>query len=308
MKRVVSVIVPTYGRQRQVDAAIGSVARQSNLLDIGLEVIVVDDASPTPIDVSGRPSTKVIRHDSNRGAAAARNTGVAAATGDVITFLDSDDIWLPDKLAVQMALFERLSQAHNPDLLVVGTGFYDPDRSSGNLRARMPMDATDPALFASGCWFAPGSSVLMSRKAFEIVGPQDENMRRLEDLDWFIRFGEAGGKYFCTGTHDVVIRPSGEAPFDSVMVAVDQLTTKYGPKGSTPLEPRSWNRLAAYLSLEKAVAHVGNRDLTSGTLEIIKTLLRKPRLRPSVERFWVESNVVPANVEQTYKMMLDSAD
>ena len=123
MKRVVSVIVPTYGRQRQVDAAIGSVARQSNLLDIGLEVIVVDDASPTPIDVSGRPSTKVIRHDSNRGAAAARNTGVAAATGDVITFLDSDDIWLPDKLAVQMALFERLSQAHNPDLLVVGTGF-----------------------------------------------------------------------------------------------------------------------------------------------------------------------------------------
>ena len=148
----------------------------------------------------------------------------------------------------------------------------------------------------------------MSRKAFEIVGPQDENMRRLEDLDWFIRFGEAGGKYFCTGTHDVVIRPSGEAPFDSVMVAVDQLTTKYGPKGSTPLEPRSWNRLAAYLSLEKAVAHVGNRDLTSGTLEIIKTLLRKPRLRPSVERFWVESNVVPANVEQTYKMMLDSAD
>jgi len=308
MFRSISVVIPTFMRQRSLNVAAPSALNQIAVGTAELDVIIVDDASPVPIELNHFPSAQLIRHGKNKGAAAARNTGVAAANGDLIAFLDSDDAWLPNKLANQLALFEELSQTHDPDLLVVGSGFYDPDRKTGSLRARKPMNASERDFFASGCWFAPGSSVLMSRKAFEIVGPQDESLRRLEDLDWFIRFGQAGGKFFCTDSHDVVIRPSGNAPFDAVMTAVDQFISKYGPSGSTPLPPRAWNRLAAYLSLEKAVAHLGNRQLVSGSVELIKTILRKPRLQPAVERFWSESSDVPREVNQIFAKMLETKE
>ncbi len=148
----------------------------------------------------------------------------------------------------------------------------------------------------------------MSRRAFEIVGPQDESLRRLEDLDWLVRFGQAGGKFFSTDTHDVVIRPSGNAPFDAVMTAVEQLTGKYSPSGSTPLPPRAWNRLAAYLSLEKAVAHLGKRQLVPSSVELAKTIFRKPRIQPALERFWVESSKVPEEVELVFAKMLETQE
>ncbi len=308
MQRIVTIIVPTFGRQRQVSEAVASVMRQSAVPGYNVQIVVVDDASSEPIDLKDHPSIEIKRHDYNRGAAAARNTGVQAAKGELIAFLDSDDVWLPNKLANQIALFENLSQTHNPELLVVGSGFYDPNRKTGSLRARMPMNASDAHLFASGCWIAPGSSVLLSRKVFELVGPQDESLRRLEDLDWLIRFGQAGGKFFSTATHDVVIRPSGNAPFDAVMTAVEQLTEKYGPAGAAPLPPRTWKRLAAYLSLEKAVAHLGNRQLAPGALELVKTTLLKPRLQPAVERFWVESSDIPEEVEVVFAKMLEMQD
>jgi len=308
MKYNVSVIIPTCGREFQVSTAIGSVLSQSDLPNHHLQLILVDDASPIPIELNEYPSVQVIRHERNKGAAAARNTGVAAAQSDLVAFLDSDDVWLPNKLANQLALFEKLSQMHDPNLLVIGCGFYDPDRRTGALRSRLPMDASDPHLFASGCWFAPGSAVLMSRKAFDVVGIQDENMKRLEDLDWFIRFGQAGGKFFCTRSHDAVIRPSGRAPFDAVMMAVQQLASTYGPSGNTPLPPRSWNRLAAYLSLEKAVAHFGNHQLPASAIELAKTIVRKPRFQPAVEQFWRESADVPLEVQKAFAEMVDILD
>ncbi len=306
MMFTVSTIIPCYERAGKLEAAVASVLAQKQVHP--LEVLVVDDASPTPIRVRETTSVLTLRLEKNKGAAAARNTGVAKASGDLIAFLDSDDVWLPNKLANQLSLFEKLSRVYDPDLLVVGSGFYDPNRKNGQLRSRLPIDATDAALFASGCWFAPGSTVLMSRTAFEIVGPQDETMRRLEDLDWFIRFGQAGGKYFCTDTHDVVIRPSGNAPFDAVMKAVEQLTSKYGPTGFSPLPPRAWNRLAAYLSLEKAVAYVGNRQLVPGTLELMKSVIRKPRVQAAIERFWLESAEIPHEVQQIFAQMLETQE
>ncbi len=96
---------------------------------------MVNAASAVPVEFADHPNVQLIRREENGGAAAARNTGVAAVDGDLIASLDSDDAWLPNKLANQIALFERLSQTHNPDLLVVGSGFYDPNRTTGSLRA-----------------------------------------------------------------------------------------------------------------------------------------------------------------------------
>jgi len=303
MRPIVSVVIPAFQRQRQLDRAIASVLAQSGIRGSAIEIIVVDDCSPSPLAIVTNSSAQLIRQYQNGGAAAARNKGVAMATGDLIAFLDSDDVWLPNKLANQLASFAELSKTHDPDLLAIGTGFYDPDRKTGVLRSRIPRASSTVELFSSGCWFGPGSTLLMSRKAFDAIGPQDAAMRRLEDLDWFIRFGQAGGKFFSTQTRDVVIRPSGTAPFDAVMTAAQQLADKYGPSGTTPLPARAWNRLAAYLSLEKAVAHHGKGQFFRSSAELLKTFIRKPRFQPALETFWDESADIPDVVRQTFAQM-----
>jgi glycosyltransferase involved in cell wall biosynthesis len=93
-----------------------------------LEIIVVDDCSterPESADFGDDPRVRLIRHEVNRGVGAARNTGVQAARGEVVAFLDSDDYWLLEKLASQMALFEQ--QADKNRVMVYSIYYYEKD-------------------------------------------------------------------------------------------------------------------------------------------------------------------------------------
>lgn len=103
----VSVIIPTYNRARYLHRAIQSVLDQ-RFPD--LEIIVVDDASTDDtaqvIEGFRDPRIRYFRHNTNRREAASRNTGVQNAVGDYIAFLDDDDVWLPDKLAIQVNLLD----------------------------------------------------------------------------------------------------------------------------------------------------------------------------------------------------------
>jgi glycosyltransferase involved in cell wall biosynthesis len=114
----VSIVLPTFNRTRSLGAAMNSVLSQSYE---DFELIVVDDASTE--DVAGLvdgfrdPRVRYVRRETNGGAAAARNTGLAHAKGKLIAFQDSDDLWLPGKLMKQVALFSVL-----PDHVRVVTG------------------------------------------------------------------------------------------------------------------------------------------------------------------------------------------
>jgi|GEM_PF-1037693 len=303
---IVSVVVPVYGRSKQLDQAVQSLLNQTGLPENAIEIIVVDDGSPTPPTFAPGLPVNVVRRHQNGGAAAARNEGIKAASGQLIAFLDSDDVWLPGKLAAQLALFEDLSKDYDPNLLAVGCAFFDPDRKTGKLRARFPLETAELHLFASGCWFGPGSTILLSRSAFERVGQQDENLRRLEDLDWFIRFGQAGGKFVSTKTADVLIRPSGGAKLGAVLQSVRYLTDKYGPTGSSALPQNAWNRLAAYLALEKAVAYFGDNKKVAGVREVLVSFFRKPRVQPALEKFWEHNTDVPPEVKTAYHRMINA--
>ena len=94
----VSVIIPAFNRAELVRRAVDSVLAQRTTPD---EIIVVDECSTdaTP-EVAGSLGARVIRHEQNRGAAAARNTGLAEARNDWVALLDSDDEWLPNLLEV----------------------------------------------------------------------------------------------------------------------------------------------------------------------------------------------------------------
>ena len=93
---LVSVVIPTFNRARYLPDALDSVARQGVE---GIETIVVDDGSTDETEAVVAAYGSAVRYvrQPHHGAAAARNTGVALATGRFISFLDSDDIWMPAK-------------------------------------------------------------------------------------------------------------------------------------------------------------------------------------------------------------------
>ena len=105
----VSVILPVYNRSGSLADSMRSVLSQSYR---DLELIVVDDASTEDlrpiVDSVNDPRVRYIRRERNGGASAARNTGLAAAQGRFIGFQDSDDLWLPNKLQLQMDLLARM--------------------------------------------------------------------------------------------------------------------------------------------------------------------------------------------------------
>ncbi len=109
-KPTVSVIIPTYNRARLICKAVRSALRQTYR---DFEIIVVDDASTDNTEqiIKSFDDSRIIymKHKNNRGASAARNTGIKNSRGKYIAFLDSDDEWMPQKLEKQIAVFGRSS-------------------------------------------------------------------------------------------------------------------------------------------------------------------------------------------------------
>lgn len=106
MSVAVSVIIPTYNRATLVKEAVESVLRQTYR---DVELIVVDDGSTDDTEAALRQFGDAIRYvkQPNRGMSSARNHGIALARGRYVALLDSDDIWLEDKLELQIALLEH---------------------------------------------------------------------------------------------------------------------------------------------------------------------------------------------------------
>ncbi len=108
MQPFVSVILPTYNRAHLLPRAIQSVLNQQYE---NLQIVVVDDGStddtPAVVASIGDPRIDYVRFEQNRGIGSARHEGVSRARGEFIAFIDSDDVWLPGKLELQVHLFKK---------------------------------------------------------------------------------------------------------------------------------------------------------------------------------------------------------
>jgi glycosyltransferase involved in cell wall biosynthesis len=183
----VSVIIPTHNRRAMLREALSSVAAQRGS---SFEVLVVDDGSTdgTWQDLSGRDLSahfadiRAVRTE-RRGPAAARNRGIALARGRLIAFLDSDDLWMPEKLARQ-SLFMR----NNPDCLISQTGdtWMRDGRSvnPGQRHRKRPGDIFIDSLRT--CLISPSAAILR-RELLDEVGGFDEDMAACEDYDLWLR-------------------------------------------------------------------------------------------------------------------------
>lgn len=178
----VSVVIPTYNRADVVREAVASVLRQ-DYPDI--ELIVVDDGSRdgTAAVVSGfGPAVRYLWQE-NRGVSAARNRGVAASTGDLIAFLDSDDLWLPPKVSAQVAYFEAYedAQACHTDEIWIRLGMRVNERLIHRKQGGWQFLASLPR-----CLISP-SAIMLRRSLWDRLGGFDESLPACEDYDLWLR-------------------------------------------------------------------------------------------------------------------------
>src|ERR1043166_5005861 len=128
----ISVVIPVYDRQELGERALRS-ARFQEVDE--REVIIVeagsDRAFELPADLAADPRVRVLRHPENRGAGRSRDTGIAAARGDWIAFLDSDDYWLPGTLAPRLEMAERAFAATGDPMVAYAAGFVLGRQSGG---------------------------------------------------------------------------------------------------------------------------------------------------------------------------------
>ncbi|MEO9255769.1 MAG: glycosyltransferase, partial [Tepidiformaceae bacterium] len=177
---LVSVIIPMYKSVRYIAAALESVYAQEFT---SFEIIVVDDGSTDgSADIARAHGTALLLLQENLGPAAARNAGLREANGTLIAFLDSDDIWLPQKLRLQVDFL-----AANPDTAMVITHlehFLEPGAAIPPWLNPARLGKPEPSL--------PPSAWVLRRGVFDMVGSFDESYRVAEDADWMIRAKDAG--------------------------------------------------------------------------------------------------------------------
>lgn len=185
----VSVIIPTYNRAHLIGRAIQSVLNQTYR---EFEIIVVDDGSTDNTEEVVKSFNderlRYTRHEQNKGAAAARNTGIKIAGGDYIAFQDSDDEWLPGKLEKQIKVFENASSKVG----VVYTGIL---RIQGDKRVYSPGPKITQkegdihnALLAGS--FIGTQLALVKRECFDKVGIFDECLPAYIDWELWIRISK----------------------------------------------------------------------------------------------------------------------
>ncbi|MEN9521041.1 MAG: hypothetical protein RLZZ381_3629, partial [Cyanobacteriota bacterium] len=188
---LVSVIIPVYNSAKYIQKAIDSVLDQTYG---NYEIIVVDDGSTDETRQKLQPYQHKIRYifQENQGSATARNTGIKLAKGDLVAFLDSDDLWsIPEKLEKQVACFQQ-----HPDLGGLNTGWKIVDGAGKHIKTVQPWHKA-PKLDLE-TWLKKKcvrtSAMMFRRPWLEKVGGFDPELRQSHDVDLILRLSLAGCK------------------------------------------------------------------------------------------------------------------
>jgi glycosyltransferase involved in cell wall biosynthesis len=181
----ISCVIPAYNAERYLREAAESALRQSLP---PCEIVIVDDGSTDgTADLAatlGNP-IRLIRQ-ARRGAAAARNAAVAASTGELVAFLDADDVWEPDKLRLQMELLRSCS---GPAIVSAHTrNFWAEGLRAQEERFRDQWVSRPHASVNA-------SSMLLSRSLFDRIGGFDPALTHGELADWLHRARAAGAGF-----------------------------------------------------------------------------------------------------------------
>lgn len=185
---MVSVIIPTYNREKTIASSIQSVLEQTYS---NLELIVVDDGSVDDtekiVNEIKDERLKYIKCKTNGGVAAARNVGIAASRGEFIAFNDSDDIWKKTKLAVQMKLMEN-----NMECDFVYCAFAR--RFINGVKVRVPAKENDLDKLHGKVFekllqgnFISTQTILFRKRIIDNIGMFNEKIKAFDDYEFVLR-------------------------------------------------------------------------------------------------------------------------
>lgn len=199
----ISIIIPTYNRPDQLNRAIRSILNQHYQ---NFEIIIVDDGSETDtlgvVEKFDDSRLTYIKHDTNRGGSAARNTGISSSRGEFIAFLDDDDEWEPEKLQLQIEYIENKSddwvgvfcQSQNKrenSVVEYLENIIDRSINSDTIRKEGGTELIADIMmkrFRHG-----GTSTLMIRtETINQIGGFDESYDRHQDIEFLIRLLKTG--------------------------------------------------------------------------------------------------------------------
>jgi glycosyltransferase involved in cell wall biosynthesis len=182
--RLVSVVIPTYERPEYLKGAIETAYGQTYE---NIEIVVVDDGSTeayTNEIVTEYPeSVTCVRHGENKGLSAARNTGIEAANGEYIAFLDDDDRWHKDKITRQVSALNQHKEAGLATCLVVA---LTPHNEIVHCETDAPSGDCSKSMLINNQIGSP-SRVLVRQQCFDDIGVFDESLPTKQDWDFYLR-------------------------------------------------------------------------------------------------------------------------
>lgn len=186
-KPLLSIIIPTHNRPHLLPRAVQSALEQT--ID-DFEVIVVDDASDTPVHLPEHPKLRIIRLSQSRGGAGARNVGTYAALGRWITYLDDDDCLLPNMAAVSL---EALSKSTLPTPVGVISGIELVNPEGKVIRKLIPPPTRPRGSHFSleklekGYSYNTKQTLVVEREVICQIGGWDETFRSRVHSELFLR-------------------------------------------------------------------------------------------------------------------------
>jgi glycosyltransferase involved in cell wall biosynthesis len=194
---IVSIVIPAYNVAPYISETLASVFAQSFN---GFEVIIVNDGSPDTeeFECAIHPYLGRIRYlkQENRGASAARNAGLRAASGELIAFLDADDLWSPNYLEEQL----RFIREYGCDLACADAMIFGASADAGRSYMDSLMESAPPAGRLTFLELVNAdrslitSGIVVRRDLVLEVGLFDEALRNAQDLDLWLRLARHGAR------------------------------------------------------------------------------------------------------------------
>lgn len=201
---LISVITPAYNAEKTIERTIRSVLNQTYT---NFEFLIVNDGSQDKtLEMISRFQDQRIKvfSQTNQGHSATRNRGILEATGEYITFLDADDIWVSDKLEAQLNALQKNPQA---DIVYSWSNFIDENDQLLHHGCYVKVNGNVYTKLLNGNFIENGSNLLVRRSALLSVGNFDETLLTASDWDLWLRLA-AQYQFVCVPVPQVLYRVS----------------------------------------------------------------------------------------------------
>lgn len=275
---LITICIAAYKAEKYLEATLRTVYSQTFK---NWELIVTEDGSRDRTEeyvteFSLKVPQRVIynRHQNNRGLPATRNTGIAAATGEWVAFLDADDLWKPDHLATLVST----SQIEDSDMIYAGSIQYE-DATWTKLCTRAPSerDLIDlPVALYTGRLSIMSSSVMIKRESLQRLGPFSHEFPICNNTEYWLRILSKGGRLLYSGANTCIYRQHNTGLSSKITASLSEaarICERYQNWDAVP-------RLIARTRTASLYRWVGRTLLDASPAEALKPLSHSLRIQP----------------------------